>query len=92
MIYFSLKVVVSEKYKVEQEKGPLTLTEIISCLEYKTESEVCTGFFLLLLYTFSPPPPPPINSPPYHNISQYDQVEQLQLLISVMATTRYKVQ
>ena len=59
--------VVSKKCEVGQEKGPLTLTEIISSL-YKSESETSTGISSLLLYILTPPILPPlllllINSP-----------------------------
>jgi len=45
--------VVSTKYEIKQKKDLLTLTEIISSLEYKSESKASTSFFLLPLYTSS---------------------------------------
>ena len=56
--------VVSRQCKVEQEEGPLTLTEIVSSSEYKSESEASTSLSLLPLYMSSPPTPPLLLSLP----------------------------
>jgi len=56
----------------------ITYQEILSSLEYESESETSTGS-ALPLYTSSPPSPPPppppsspspIDSPPHYNMSQ----------------------
>jgi len=52
---------------VEQEEGPLMLTEIASSLGYNSESKASTGFFSLLLYISSPLILLPINLPLFYN-------------------------
>ena len=82
-------------------QNSITITEIASSLEYKSNSEASTSFSPLPIYTSSlstlPPPSSPFTPPPpsltpssidsssLYNMGQHKQVEQLQLLIRQQA-------
>ena len=59
-----------------QEKGPLAPTEIVSSLEYNSESETNTTFSPLPIYTSSPLMPPLLSPSPIDSPSTYNTMSQ----------------